>query len=154
MKRAILMSIHPEYCRMIESGKKKLEIRKRIPNLEPPYKVYVYQTMPKSGDVNTRDGRVVLEFVCDKVEAFSMGYPGSMRNNKRIAQDACLNLYELYDYQGDSSCLYAMRISDLVVYDKPKELIDFEGYRETENFIAFSSIERPPQSWQYVRGLE
>lgn len=151
MKRAILMSIHPEYCRMIESGKKKLEIRKRIPNLETPYKVYVYQTKPKYGDWNDRDGRVVLEFTCDNVEAFSLGYPGSARRNRKIAEDSCVPLYELYDYQGDSRGLYAMHISELKVYDKPKKLIDFAGYRETESFITISSINKPPQSWCYVR---
>ena len=41
---SILMSIHPKYCFLIASGKKTIEIRKTIPKLETPFKVYVYCT--------------------------------------------------------------------------------------------------------------
>lgn len=44
MTRAILISIRPEWVNRIISGEKTVEIRKNRPNLETPFKVYIYCT--------------------------------------------------------------------------------------------------------------
>ena len=42
--KAILMSVRPKWCELIASGKKTVEIRKTVPKLETPFKVYIYCT--------------------------------------------------------------------------------------------------------------
>lgn len=42
--KAVLMSIHPKWCKLIFSGEKTIEVRKTAPKLETPFKVYVYCT--------------------------------------------------------------------------------------------------------------
>ena len=42
----------------------------------------------------------------------------------------------------------------LVIYDKPKELSEFEGLRKTKFGYEPIEIKRPPQSWCYVEELE
>ena len=41
-------------------------------------------------------------------------------------------------------------ISDLRVYDHPRDLWEFTGLRETKFGLAPGPITRPPQSWRYV----
>lgn len=47
MSKSILMSIHPEPCEYIFRNIKKREIRKVLPQVEFPCKVYVYMTQEK-----------------------------------------------------------------------------------------------------------
>lgn len=42
--KAVLISIHPEWCSKIASGEKAIEVRKTRPKLPPPFKVYIYCT--------------------------------------------------------------------------------------------------------------
>lgn len=42
MKKAVLISIHPEWCKRIFGGQKTVEIRKTRPEMNPPFKCYVY----------------------------------------------------------------------------------------------------------------
>ena len=44
MARAVLISIRPEWVNKIVTGEKTVEIRKNRPNLETPFKVYIYCT--------------------------------------------------------------------------------------------------------------
>ena len=55
---------------------------------------------------------------------------------------------------GKGKPLYAWHISDLVIYDKPKELSEFEGLRKTKFGYEPIEIKRPPQSWCYVEERE
>ena len=45
---------------------------------------------------------------------------------------------------------YGWHISDLRIYDAPRELSEFTGLRDTRFGAARSGIERAPQSWCYV----
>lgn len=40
----ILISIKPNYCELIENGKKTLELRKSKPKINTPFKGYIYRT--------------------------------------------------------------------------------------------------------------
>lgn len=65
---------------------------------------------------------------------------------------------------GKWKTLYGWHISDLVIYDKPKELSEFHkaGYTETKESVSWLTreeenswqIKRPPQSWSYVELLK
>ena len=47
MSKAVLMSIKPNFCELIASGKKTIEVRKTRPKLQPPFKCYIYETSQK-----------------------------------------------------------------------------------------------------------
>lgn len=69
-----IISIHPKWCELIFSGKKKLEIRKRIPNASFPITFYVYQAIDKNWKYNyipslaDRQGKVVGTFTCNDID--------------------------------------------------------------------------------------
>lgn len=125
--KAVLISIKPKWCELIASGKKTVEVRKTRPKLETPFKCYIYRTLPKYGDWNDKDGKVIGEFVCEKIT-----YLGNVatdpwkyllgdiheENKRLITDEACLSEKEILQYKGR----YAWHISDLVIYDKPQEL--------------------------------
>lgn len=70
----VIISIHPKWCELIFSGKKKLEIRKRIPNASFPITFYVYQTIDKNWKYNlvpslaSKQGKVVGTFTCNDID--------------------------------------------------------------------------------------
>ena len=45
--KSILQSIKPQYCELIASGKKTIEVRKTRPKLDVPFKVHIYCTKSK-----------------------------------------------------------------------------------------------------------
>lgn len=47
MAKAVLISIRPKWVNRIISGEKTVEIRKNRPNLETPFKVYIYERLPE-----------------------------------------------------------------------------------------------------------
>ena len=76
---------------------------------------------------------------------------------------SCLTIEELRKYIGSGiNEFYGWNISDLVIYDKPKNLGEFRKYigmfdgateKELEELgILDTRIKRPPQSWCYVEG--
>lgn len=83
-------------------------------------------------DYNEQNGKVIGEFICDKVDIItvvtSITVDYIQVNGKRpatqITKDACLSFDELEKY-ADGSRLYGWHISDLKIYDKPRELSDF-----------------------------
>lgn len=114
--------------------------------------------------------KVIGEFVCAETECFTADYRSDEKQTARIAKQACLGIAELIDYQDEFPCLYGWHISDLVIYDKPKELNEFylkkkcnsckrSGYESSaciydEDCIVPAVITRPPRSWCYVQDLE
>lgn len=171
---AVLMSIQPKWCELIASGKKTVEVRKTKPKLATPFKVYIYQTKHRENNGRTySDGKVIGEFVCDKIYAIRYSC-GSYRcegltrhENDRVASASQLSLYDMRNYLSCNSG-YAWHISDLVIYEKPKELSEFwhadkcpfasaDGctyeyhcFRAGQTKRCGSSLTRPPQSWCYV----
>ena len=170
--KSVMLSIKPRYCEMIASGKKTMEVRKTRPKLETPFKCYIYCTKPKNnaevlwtgaeqviGKVSDQsNGKVIGEFVCDGIilMADSGVYFASITDYD--VTGCCLNYRELHKY-GNGKNLYGWHISDLVIYDKPKELSEFYKHDNTyDNAFGWVfedrpkkvPIKRPPQSWCYV----
>lgn len=180
---AVLISIRPQWCRLIASGKKTVEVRKTKPKLNTPFKVYIYCTLgdllPYSAYCGydmadyrndfSANGKVIGEFICDWIEQ------ATVWNRKFISSASCLSLQDLYHYAGDKSVneLFGWHISDLVIYDKPVSLNSF--YRECAGLYntglcwecekavgdeydcatnGRNSFSRPPQSWCYVEELK
>jgi len=124
MGKAVLISIRPKWVRLIESGKKTIEVRKTRPKISTPFKCYIYQTLPKSGDWNDRDGRVVAEFLCDRI--YDIEYEPDEGYNECYSPDGfsdCLTDEEFNEYLRCKNG-YGWRISNLVIYDKPRKLTD------------------------------
>lgn len=137
--KSVLMSIHPKWVEKIVSGEKTMEVRKTRPKLETPFKCYIYETSAKRGR-----GKVIGEFVCGEIIKDERGEYADV-----FVKQACLSLEEQKAYGGNKP-LYGWHISDLKIYDKPKELSGYRyssiGYKET--------VTRPSQSWGYVEVKE
>ena len=151
MSKAVLISIRPKWCEKIINGQKTIEVRKTRPKMNPPFKCYIY----KCGN-----GKVVGEFLCDQIiEDRTYGH------NEEFYRAACMSAYDAAAYAMQSP-MYGWHISNLKIYDTPKELIEFHtwkkckscnksGYESTaciydENCIIPAAITKAPQSWCYV----
>lgn len=132
------------------------------------------------------NGKVIGEFVCDEVITYiaddfigAIDYDGTTRMEPVDGEFAywipgqdktCLNTSEINEY-GNGKTIYGWHISDLKIYEQPKELSHFEkpcSYNcnkckyyhmgsleeppscEWEDF----AISKPPQSWCYVEVAE
>ena len=159
--REVLISIHPKWCELIALGKKLLEIRKTKPDIEGPFLCFIYQTKkpwfyPLFEKLNIwkwavveGKGKVVGEFVCDKVEALSEQdlFVGMDEiNPSKVEELSCVDLDDLLRYKGFNEVLYGWHITSLKIYDEPISLRKL-GLR----FVRSRAIiERAPQSWCYV----
>lgn len=163
--KAVLISIQPKWCELIASGKKTIEVRKTRPKIYMPFKCYIYETKAQfiksvKGACTSYGygrGKVIGEFVCDEIIEDKRG-----ENADVFSKFALLSLDEQKKY-GANKPLYGLHISDLKIYDKPKELGEF-SYPAEHNFtkrtikesreMGFichgAYITRPPQSWCYV----
>ena len=160
--KSILMSIHPKWVEKIINGEKTIEVRKTAPK-EVPFKVYIYCTGVKNlnlteyikifratgGAIDYWHGKVVAEFVCDEVDTI----PVDSEAFAAISKPACLTIDELIEYCSGKD-MYGLHISDLKVYDKPKELSDFYSIKQCKPWTWEQPLARPPQSWQYVGEIE
>ena len=195
--KSVLISIQPKWCELIASGKKTVEVRKTKPKLETPFKVYIYETRngghrcrnckenaetcysyaPKGVGCYNGRGRVIGEFVCDRIDDFycasipyrkenNLGYGYFIdngvykvdgwhegvvfeRSGPRIdtmlkntdLENMCLSAQEIFDYIGIGKHLYAWHISDLKIYDKPRELSEFFLARHCFNYKNVDIVE-------------
>ena len=138
MSKAVLISIRPEWCDKIASGQKTIEVRKTRPRIETPFKCYLYETkainhnkiiVDLDGDLPTiyakGMGKIIGEFTCNSIETIGVPFPAFQNEmRKDIIEQSCMSYSELHFYAGHRS-LYGWHISDLVIYDKPKELSEF-----------------------------
>ena len=195
--KSVLISIQPKWVEKIcnEIGKradgtpvyeKEIEVRKTRPKQEVPFRCFIYCTKAKEdkyilerledGVFTRLDGKVIGEFICDRIEDYSKweyNYPALLRHIDLLAGTK-------HDFQFIDNYLkgqkkgYGWHISNLKIYDKPKELSEFyndckkpecddcpylhfentpnsyEGWCECDEKIP---ITRPPQSWCYVEEL-
>ena len=165
--KAVLLSVRPQWCEMIANGKKTIEVRKTIPKTPTPFKCYIYCTQGEekwlAGIIGERqsqklNGKVIGEFVCDKMYGiyYSM-YPhdplvfeeiGTL-NRPDLQEKTCLSEIEIDDYLSGNNG-YGWHISDLKIYDNPKELSEFTNLHKAGDWERSKKIERPPMSWCYV----
>lgn len=190
--KEVLISINPKWCELIASGKKTVEVRKTRPKLETPFKVYIYctkgrgdclwrwngiwyDTQDPSHRPNRLDGKVIGEFVCDTIHEFTKAFfdeqePQDTEEIGFWLEQFNLSYNDLRFYVTTKE-FYGWHISDLVIYDKPRELSEFKqvkvirGYHKKDEpkieginiqrilYIAeVKYLTRPPQSWCYVEG--
>lgn len=191
--KSVLISIRPQWCELIAAGKKTIEVRKTRPRLETPFKCYIYCTKG-SPYLNRRNGifyleskdilgghgpglykrlsgHVIGEFVCDKVFLWNHDIHDEDTITLEAAREqSCLSEDSLLKYA--DGYFYGWHISNLIIYDKPKQLRSF--YKECAGLDntglcyecenAFGEecdctvngclrFTRPPQSWCYVEEM-
>lgn len=182
--KAVMISIQPKWVEKIVNGEKTIEVRKSAPK-EVPFKCYIYETQGQyvkfTHGAHTKygygRGKVIGEFICDKVEmvnakcsdyGIDLFYHDCLTN-------ACLtereiekyfNVPEDRDLRAMKGNGYVWNISDLKIYDKPKELSEFRKPCDrfldcctcrrlvrNEYMSCDNKINRPPLSWCYVEDL-
>lgn len=169
--KSVMLSIRPKWCEKIVGSEKTIEVRKTKPKLETPFKCYIYCTsgrpdlnIPISPERLMQDyldtgsmkslncplgnGKVIGEFTCDRI------YELAPLNHAPddVEKQACLTREEIVNYLKGTG--YGWHISDLLIYDQPRELSEFTGLRNTRFGAAPYDIKRPPQSWCYVEEWE
>lgn len=180
MSKAVLISIRPKWCEKIVDGEKTVEVRKTRPKLNTPFKCYIYCTLPKypHEDFIATDypkpqfyggGKVIGEFMCDEIARVNIsGFwdEGGRQLENRIA-DTCLTPMALCEYAGVRVC-YGWHISDLKIYDAPRELGEFRRVCVNDLYCESCAmywksggncgneslrLKRPPQNWCYVEEM-
>lgn len=148
----------------------------KLPNSEIKYgnsiELIVYDNYSKDNFLN---GKVIGEFLCNETTRIAhCGY-----DNRRIELNIvdenltikkldegllsrCQLSYSDIEKYANGGDVYGWHISDLVIYDEPKELSEFEKpcnhncfvpcphYRGKEYECEKPIITRPPQSWCYI----
>ncbi len=193
--KSVLISIQPYWVFFIIAEKmgwkidksKTIEVRKNYPkseNWDKVAKIYCskdiksFAKIPKEYQPLMKQflGKVIGEFVCDKIYEigynyfYPVGYDVSMGeiSRKELYEKSCLSFCQIDDYL-NMELGYGWHISDLVIYDKPRELSEFRKEcklkcdmrdlneppcEKCENLVASfgcgRTITRPPQSWLYV----
>ena len=120
-------------------------------------------------------GKVVGEFVCDEIYEFITWGTGvacidsnlTQVPQERVIKETCLTEQQIMDYLERGIGNYegvGLHISNLKIYDTPRELSDFKTpdkpYHEIierdgslmfmDGYESGKPIKRAPQSWQYV----
>ena len=171
--KAVLMSIQPYWVFLIIARKmgwhidkdKTIEVRKNFPKDQGwsrTVEIYCskdkksFSQIPKKYQPLMKKflGKVIGEFVCDRIAGES----------ETIRGNTGLSVEELQDYC-DGKDIYGWHISDLKIYEEPKELGEFFHACKQPSGTDCSkcidrrektcySITRPPQSWCYVEELQ
>lgn len=195
MSKAILTSINPESCKLIVSGEKTFDIRKLKPQLELPFKCYIYCTLSRklnhdnehvikspiyikngilkydSDDIDSWElgnGKIIGEYICDRIETLFNTDDSSQYKNNVLLTEFLKNTsttFEEFQYYvgtrtGKKSIVHGWHISNLKIYDKPKEFDYFrkpvDCHRGKDHYDCVGcwdcEIKRPPQSWCYIEG--
>jgi predicted transcriptional regulator len=172
-----MISIHPEWVQKILNGEKTIEVRPWIPKGELPLEVLIYvakgeqlerhwkKVLPLSeqfilyGNKVKKDrlssphclnGKVVAKFILNKAEDFNpkLGHP-------KLYVNACVSDTELVKIYPNKNILYAWKIDDLVIFDKPKELSEFKTvvhYPKNiiQIYLDYKPLKKAPQKMVWV----
>lgn len=184
----ILASLKPYYYYLIGERKKTIEVRKTaLKNLPQDIAFYMskdeksFAKIPKEFQEKYRKhfGKIGIRVVCDEVEEFhewELSPQGKFADFERERLEnfltaTCLSEEEVVRYRENLPYfkpLYGWHLSDLKIYDKPKELSEFKISCNRKNpccsccnrftgkpwDICNSTITRPPQSYMFVEEVE
>ena len=195
--KSVLISIRPKWTEKIANGEKTIEVRKTAPK-EVPFKAYIYESRngghrckhcnekdscysyaPKNVGCYNGSGKVIGEFICDRIEmvnakcsdyGIDLFYHDCLTNGCLTEREIekYFNVPEDRGLRAMKGNGYVWNISDLKIYDKPRELSDFSrpcsysglcfsckrtSFKKDGNLLCNTKITRPPQSWMYVEDL-
>lgn len=166
--KPVLISIRPKWCYLIASGSKTIEVRRTRPKIETPFKCYIYETkarsdMPTFVDEDghvlyTGCGQVIGEFVCDGIDEYSYGYCDGVDIDDDTILETAIDREDINIY-ANGKTLFGWHISNLEIYDKPRELGEFYKFpsnchrgiqKDNCDYCFDCQITRPPQSYMFV----
>lgn len=155
MSKAVMIPIQPKWCELIASGEKTIEVRKTRPQLQTPFKCYIYCTSKKikAEPMNTNGiirvkikppkhasikriansypwfQKVIGEFVCDVINEHNTSWLNGEDYSEKYT---CLSDEEIMEYMNCTldKKFYLWYISDLKIYDKPKGLEEFYVWKK------------------------
>lgn len=170
--KSVLISIRPQWVEKIARGEKTIEVRKTAPQ-EVPFKCYIYETKGQyvkfTHGAHTKygygRGKVIGEFICDKVDKYPYDYCDGVDIDDDTILETAIDREDINIY-AKGKTLYGWHISDLKIYDNPKECSEFRKPCDrfldcctcrrlvrNEYMSCDNKITRPPQSWMYVEDL-
>lgn len=185
----VMFSIKPKHCQNIIDGKKTYELRRRIPNTikkgcgdigyiyctKEEKLMYIFLDNIEREEIYL-DGKVIGEFKARTFIEITPGMEYAMR--KVIADSACVTTEEMTKY-ANGKTIYAIKIDDIKLYDKPLDIDEFthcicpempycpccehgyeyiseseaEFYRSgegcTTEWNCLNRMKKAPQSWCY-----
>ena len=119
------------------------------------------------------NGTVCGEFTCDAILPIIVFDNGSIQNwNAFSLNEACMSYEDMADYIGHGKQGYGWRISELKIYDEPRNISDFKigdacpflgrngcsyefhCFRAGKTKRCGNYLDKAPQSWCYVQNLE
>lgn len=163
--KSVLISIRPEWCEKIASGKKTIEVRKTRPRCETPFKVYIYCTadddnikglLTKSNNTGkiyttlkkycqalvragnkTLNRKVIGEFICDNIDNHSLSELIVKEDRELALLSTCLTRDEVLDYLGyeRGTSIYDCKNFDFYGW----HISDLEIYDEPKRLSEFSN---------------
>ena len=125
--KAILLSVNPEYVDKIFAGSKKYEFRKRLANRTVD-KIIIYSTMPVMKVV----GEVQI------VKTISASPTALWEHTKKFAG---ISREKYRKYFRGCKVAYAYQLGQVIRYDPPKELSEFNVNLPPQSFIYLSTKE-------------
>ena len=123
MKKNIVISINPEHVKSIINGTKKFEYRTRAAK-QDVNKIIIYETMPVK--------KIVAE--AEIIEVLCMN-PEELWGKTKELSGITKSFFD--EYFKNKKKAYAYKLGNVIVYNEPKELVDF-------------GLKIAPQSYVYV----
>ena len=192
--KSVLIAIRPQLVEKIASGQKTIEVRRTRPKLEVPFKCYIYESRngghrckhcnekdscysyaPKNVGCYNGRGKVIGWFICNSVDEYPYDYCDGVDIDDDTILETAIDREDINIY-AKGKTLYGWHISDLKIYDKPRELSEFKKTKELiartcgmqamnglccaidheelcDNIKCCFKTPCPPQSWCYVEDL-
>ena len=124
MSNTIILSINPEYVNNIINGSKRYEYRTRIAKSDIT-KILIYETSPIK--------KIVAEV---EVEETLKLPPNQLWEKTRDYSGTTKYFFDLYFK--DKPIAYAYKLGNVIVYEKPKEMVDFGLKAAPQSFVYVS----------------
>lgn len=181
--KSVLISTRPKLVEKIchkigedETGnaiyEKRIEVRNTAPQ-EVPFKCYIYETQGQyvkfTHGAHTKygygRGKVIGWFVCNLVDEYPYDYCDGVDIDDDTILETAIDREDINIY-AKGKTLYGWHISDLKIYNNPRELSEF--FKPCDRFLdcctcrrlvhneymsCDNKITRPPLSWCYVEDL-
>lgn len=170
----VIRSAKPYWIYLIITGKKKAEIGKdfpKSPDWDRTVEMYCSKDKKSFNLIPEKDrewmrkylGKIACKFTCKTIDEYNTSW---LDGEDMLKNTTCLDDVEIMDYMDcyTHRKFYCWNISDLEVYDNPKELSEFVGVCRKSclnckyvKYLDGLCDERgtykfagPPQSWCYA----
>lgn len=132
MRDNIILSIHPNYAKLIDEGKKIYEVRTRFLNLNIGTRVWIYRTYPKSSISSCAE---IEDIICISPNKAWKQYSSSM----------CIKKIDYDNYVKGKKKIYLLKLRHITKLSKEIKLSDFR--KQNINFY-------PPQFFKKLKNTE